>query len=81
MKYALVAIFSLVVMTTSSAAALPSCVQAAGSLEAESESKLAGILWRVIPIQLLDAFQSLFKDEFCFFARLYFLYRAVVLGA
>ena len=46
-----------------------------------SESKLAGILWRVIPIQLLDAFQSSFKDEFRFFAGLYFLYRAMVLGA
>ena len=46
-----------------------------------SESKLAGILWRVIPIQLLDAFQSSFKDEFRFFAGLYFLYRAMLLGA
>ena len=46
-----------------------------------SESKLATILWRVMPIQLLDAFQSSFKDEYRFFAAFYFIYRAVILGA
>ena len=46
-----------------------------------SESKLASALWRVMPIQLLDAFQSSFKDEYRFFAAFYFLYRAMVLGA
>ena len=45
-----------------------------------SESKLAGILWRVMPIQLLDSFQSSFKDNFRFFAGLYFLYRACLLA-
>ena len=46
-----------------------------------SESKLATILWRVMPIQLLDAFQSSFKDEYRFFAAFYFIYRAMVLVA
>ena len=46
-----------------------------------SESKLAGILWRVMPIQLLDSFQSSFKDNFRFFAGLYFFYRAIVFAS
>ena len=46
-----------------------------------SESKLVGFLWRVMPIQLLDSFQSSFKDNFRFFAGLYFFYRALVLVA
>jgi len=46
-----------------------------------SESKLASMLWRVMPIQLLDSFQSSFKDQFRFFAGLYFLYRAFALAA
>ena len=46
-----------------------------------SESRLTGILWRLMPIQLLDAFQSSFKDEYRFFAGFYFLYRALILGA
>ena len=46
-----------------------------------SESKLTSVLWRVMPIQLLDAFQSSFKDELRFFAGFYFIYRAMVLGA
>ena len=46
-----------------------------------SESKLAGVLWRVMPIQLLDSFQSSFKDNFRFFAGFYFFYRAIVLAA
>ena len=46
-----------------------------------SESKLTSVLWRLMPIQLLDAFQSSFKDELRFFAGFYFIYRAMVLGA
>ena len=46
-----------------------------------SESRLTAVLWRLMPIQLLDAFQSSFKDEYRFFAGLYFLYRALILGA
>ena len=46
-----------------------------------SESKLASVLWRMMPIQLIDAFQSSFKDEYRFFAAFYFLYRAMVLCA
>ena len=46
-----------------------------------SESRLSAVLWRLMPIQLLDAFQSSFKDEYRFFAGLYFLYRALILGA
>ena len=45
-----------------------------------SESKLAKCIWRLLPIQFLDAFQSSFKDKYRFFAGLYFLYRVVILG-
>ena len=45
-----------------------------------SETKLAHILWRVMPIQFLDAFQSSFKDKYRCFAGLYFLYRAAFLA-
>ena len=45
-----------------------------------SETKLVTILWRMMPIQFLDAFQSSFKDKYRFFAGLYFLYRAAILG-
>ena len=45
-----------------------------------SETRLAHVLWRVMPIQFLNAFQSSFKDKYCFFARLYFLYRAAILA-
>ena len=45
-----------------------------------SETKLATILWRMMPIQFLDAFQSSFKDKYRFFAGLYFLYRAAILA-
>ena len=44
-----------------------------------SESKLAVLLWRIMPIQFLDAYQSSFKNKYRFFAGLYFLYRAAVL--
>ena len=40
-----------------------------------SESKFANYISRIIPIQLLDAFQSSFRNELRFFAGLYFLYR------
>ena len=46
-----------------------------------SESRLAVVLSRLMPIQLLDAFQGSFKDNFRFFAGLYFLYRAIILCA
>ena len=45
-----------------------------------SETKLVNILWRMMPIQFLDAFQSSFKDKYRFFAGLYFLYRAAILA-
>ena len=45
-----------------------------------SETKLVTILWRMMPIQFLDAFQSSFKDKYRFFAGLYFLYRAAILA-
>ena len=45
-----------------------------------SETRLAHVLWRVMPIQFLDAFQSSFKDKYRFFAGLYFLYRAAILA-
>ena len=44
-----------------------------------SETKLVTTLWRMMPIQFLDAFQSSFKDKYRFFAGLYFLYRVAIL--
>ena len=46
----------------------------------QSESKISAFLWRLMPIQILDAFQSSFKDRYRFFAGLYFLYRAIILA-
>ena len=46
-----------------------------------SESRLARILWKMMPIQLLDSFQGAFKDNMRFFAGLYFVYRTFVLLA
>lgn len=46
-----------------------------------SESRLVNRLTRLIPIPLLDSFQSSFKDNFRFFAGLYFLYRMFALAA
>lgn len=43
-----------------------------------SESRLARILWKVMPIQLLDSFQGAFKDNLRFFAGLYFVYRTII---
>ena len=45
-----------------------------------SESKLANVISRFIPIPLLDSFQSSFKDNCRFFAGLYFLYRLFALA-
>ena len=46
-----------------------------------SESRIVSILWKGIPIQLLDTFQSSFREKYRFFAGLYFLYRTAVVGA
>ena len=46
-----------------------------------SEAKPVNCISKYIPIQLLDSFQSCFKDEFRFFAGLYFLYRLATLIA
>ena len=40
-----------------------------------SESKFANCISRYIPIQLLDSFQSSFRNEVRFFAGFYFIYR------
>lgn len=45
-----------------------------------SESKLANMMSRFLPIPLLDSFQSSFKDNCRFFAGLYFLYRLMALA-
>lgn len=46
-----------------------------------SESKFVNCVSRYVPMQLLDLFQSSFKDEVRFFAGLYFLYRMITLAA
>ena len=46
-----------------------------------NESKLATVISRLIPVPLLDSFQSSFKDNFRFFAGFYFLYRLLALAA
>jgi hypothetical protein len=46
-----------------------------------SESRVASIISRLLPVPLLDSFQSSFKDNFRFFAGLYFLYRLLALAA
>ena len=81
-RYAIIAMFVAVFMVTIHPLLLliyPLVFKLLGLCKL-SESKLAVILWRVMPIQILDAFQSSFKDEYRFFAGLYFLYRAVILG-
>ena len=81
-KYAISAIFILVFMIIIPPVLLliyPLLFKLLGLCKL-SESKLAMILWRVMPIQLLDSFQSSFKDNLRFFAGLYFLYRAIILG-
>ena len=82
-KYAIIAIFVLIFMIIIPPLLLilyPLVFKLLGLCKL-SESKLAGILWRVMPIQLLDSFQSSFKDNFRFFAGLYFFYRAIILAA
>ena len=49
-------------------------------LQYMSETRFANCISQFIPIQLLDSFQSSFKDEFRFFAGFYFLYRLIVLS-
>ena len=44
-----------------------------------SECRIAMCLSRIIPIQLLDSFQSPFKDNCRFFAGLYFIFRTIAL--
>ena len=44
-----------------------------------NETKFANLLSRFVPIQLLDSFQSSFRDEVRFFAGFYFLYRSIPL--
>lgn len=81
-KYALFAIFVLIAMIIIPPFLLliyPLLFKLLGFCKV-SESKLAGILWRMMPIQLLDTFQSSFKDNLRFFAGLYFLYRAIILA-
>ena len=46
-----------------------------------SESKLANIITWIIPVPLLDVFQSSFKDNCRYFAGFYFLYRLFALAA
>ena len=82
LKYALVAIFFLVFIVIMPPLLLllyPLMFKILGMCKL-SESRLFSILWRVMPIQLLDSFQSAFKDNCRFFAGLYFLNRAVALA-
>ncbi len=44
-----------------------------------SESRFANVISRIIPIPLLDTFQSSFKDNCRFFAGFYFVYRLFAL--
>ena len=44
-----------------------------------SETKVVNCISRLIPMQLLDSFQSSFRDEARYFSGLYFLYRAIPL--
>ena len=44
-----------------------------------SETRIVMFMWRMMPIQLLDSLQNQFKDNYRFFAGLYFLYRAIPL--
>ena len=81
-KYAVIAILALIVMIIIPPLLLllyPLVFKCLG-LCGLSESKLTTFLWRLMPIQILDAFQSSFKDNYRFFAGLYFLYRAIILA-
>ena len=82
-KYAVVAILALVFMIIIPPLLLllyPLVFKCLGLCKL-SESKFSTFLWRRMPIQILDAFQSSFKDNYRFFAGLYFLYRAIILAA
>ena len=46
-----------------------------------NETRLVSAVYRLIPIQILDAFQGCYKDCFRFFAGFYFLYRLFILIA
>ena len=46
-----------------------------------NESKFANYILGLVPIQLLDCFQSSFRDDVRFFAGFYFLYRVIVQAA
>ena len=46
-----------------------------------NESKIADFISRLVPMQLLDCFQSSFRDDLRFFAGFYFLYRVIVQAA
>ena len=43
-----------------------------------NESKFADYISRLIPLQLLDCFQSSFRDDVRFFAGFYFVYRVII---
>ena len=82
-KYAVVAILALIFMIILPPLLLlvyPLVFKLLGYCKL-SESRCATFLWKLMPIQVLDAFQNSFKDRFRFFARLYFLYRAIILAA
>ena len=81
-KYALVAIVFILVIVLLPPALLifyPLFFRVLGICKL-SETRIAIYLWRKIPIQLLDSFQNPFKDEYRFFAGLFFLYRAIPLA-
>ena len=81
-KYAIVAILNLILMVIMPPFLLllyPLIFKVLGICKL-SESRFATFLWRLMPIQILDAFQSSFKDKYRFFAGLYFLYRGIILA-
>ena len=80
-KYAVIAVVFLVVIVIVPPVLLlfyPLFFQLLGVCKL-SEMKVVMYLWRRIPIQLLDSFQNPFKDQYRFFAGLYFLYRTTPL--
>ena len=79
-KYALLALIFLIIIPPLLLLLYPLVFKCLGLCK-QSESKFSTFLWRLMPIQILDAFQSSFKDRYRFFAGLYFLYRAIILAA
>ena len=80
-KYATVALTLIVLIVTLPPVLLlfyPLCFRILGVCKL-SETRVVMCLWRMMPIQLLDSFQNQFKDNYRFFAGLYFLYRAIPL--